>query len=116
MGCGNKSLPTDFQCVFSHGACPFQCSSVTFPDCGVCDWRETISHISLAWCQRTSGLKQALAQAPLHQTSTVKHLTHYANVTLGPFFLAESPEILPRTLFAPTSFPEDLLFRRKKLS
>lgn len=116
MGCGNKSLPTDFQCVFSHGACPFHCSSVTFPDCGVCDWRETISRTSLAWCQRTNSLEQALAQAHLHQRSTVKHLTHYASVTLGPSILAESPEILPRTLFAPTSFPEDLLFGRKKLS
>lgn len=74
--------------------------------CVIGSWRETISHISFAWCQKTNGLEQALAQAHLHQTSTVKHLTHYANVTLGPSILAESPEILLRTLFL------QLLFQR----
>lgn len=67
-----------------------------------------ISHIPLAWCQRTDGLERAFAQSDLHHTSTVKHLTCYAKVTQGSSILVKFLQILhrhflPQFLFQRTS-------------
>lgn len=82
----------------------------TLPDHGMHDWREP-HFISLAWCQRTSGLQQAFAQSDLHQTSTIKHLTYYANVTLGSSILAKFLQILHKTLYSNFFSREPALWR-----
>lgn len=99
--------------VFSHGACPFQGSSATLPDCGVCDWREAHGTHLLSMVPKNQWRARSLARSGRQQTSAVKHLPGHANVTWP-----RPPQLDPQAFcigqfLAPISFPEDLLLGRE---